>query len=128
LSRRLRALKLWLSLRYHGLGAFRAAIRRDLDHAQLLAARIAAEPTLELLAPVGLSTVCFRWVADAAEDLDARNAEILARVGARGRVLLSNATVDGAFALRACFVNHRTVEQDIQVVVDEVLSAATAEP
>ena len=61
LSRRFRALKLWLSLRYHGMGQFRAAIRKDLEHAQLLARLITAEPTLELLAPVELSTVCFRW-------------------------------------------------------------------
>src|SRR5205085_12418890 len=61
LSRRFRALKLWLSLRYHGLAAFRASIAEDLALAQRLARRIAAEPELELLAPVELSAVCFRW-------------------------------------------------------------------
>jgi aromatic-L-amino-acid decarboxylase len=59
LSRRFRALKLWLSLRYHGVGQFRAAIGADLRHAQLLARLITAEPALELLAPVQLSVVCF---------------------------------------------------------------------
>jgi glutamate/tyrosine decarboxylase-like PLP-dependent enzyme len=52
LSRRFRALKLWLSLRYHGLGAFRAAIAENLAQARLLAELIEAEPSLELLAPV----------------------------------------------------------------------------
>jgi glutamate/tyrosine decarboxylase-like PLP-dependent enzyme len=61
LSPRFRARKVWLSLRYHGTGQFRAAIGKDLGHAQLLARLITAEPTLELLAPVELSTVCFRW-------------------------------------------------------------------
>ncbi|MGO4838240.1 aspartate aminotransferase family protein, partial [Rhizobiaceae sp. 2RAB30] len=60
LSRRFRALKLWLSLQYHGRGAYREAIRRDLAHARLLAETIGAEPELELLAPVTLSAVCFR--------------------------------------------------------------------
>jgi aromatic-L-amino-acid decarboxylase len=60
LSRRFRALKLWLSLRYHGLGAFRAAITENLAQAKLLAELIEAEPSLELLAPVELSAVCFR--------------------------------------------------------------------
>src|SRR5260370_39108458 len=61
LSRRFRALKLWLSLRYHGLAAFRSAIRTDLRHAQRLAELISGTQALELLAPVELSAVCFRY-------------------------------------------------------------------
>ena len=60
LSRRFRALKLWLSLRYHGMRAFRASIRKDLELAQRLAKMIADDSRLELLAPVELSAVCFR--------------------------------------------------------------------
>jgi hypothetical protein len=52
------------------------------------------------------------------------NAAILRRVIARGRVYLSNATLRGQFALRACFVNHRTTEQDVAAIVPEVLAAA----
>jgi aromatic-L-amino-acid/L-tryptophan decarboxylase len=126
LSRRFRALKLWLSLRYHGIGQFRAAIRKDLGHAQLLARLIAAEPALELLAPVELSTVCFRWKQGSEAELDRRNAAILREVLRRGRVCLSNASVRGAFALRACIINHRTTDADIAAVVAEVLAAATA--
>jgi glutamate/tyrosine decarboxylase-like PLP-dependent enzyme len=126
LSRRFRALKLWLSLRYHGVAEFRAAIRQDLRHARQLAGLIMAEPALELLAPVELSAVCFRW-ADAAEpDPDQRNAAILAEVLRRGHVYLSNASIRGAFALRACIVNHRTTDADIAAVVAEVLAAAAA--
>lgn len=120
LSRRARVLKLWLSLRYHGLGAFRAAIRRDLEHAQALARAVEAREELELLAPVTLSAVCFRHRAGP----DDFNARLLARVNARGRVYLSNATLRGRFALRACFVNHRTRAEDVGAVVDEVLAAA----
>jgi glutamate/tyrosine decarboxylase-like PLP-dependent enzyme len=126
LSRRFRALKLWLSLRYHGIGQFRAAIRKDLEHAQLLARLITAEPMLELLAPVELSTVCFRWKDGSEADLDRRNAAILREVLHRGRVCLSNASVRGAFALRACIINHRTTDADIAAVIPEVLAAATA--
>jgi len=60
LSRRFRALKLWLSLRYHGLQSFRAAIQQNLDHAQRLAAAIKDSPVLEVAGPVELSAVCFR--------------------------------------------------------------------
>ncbi|HEX4826245.1 MAG TPA: aminotransferase class I/II-fold pyridoxal phosphate-dependent enzyme [Candidatus Polarisedimenticolaceae bacterium] len=122
LSRRFRALKLWLSLRYHGVDAFRDAIRGDLALAQRLASRIDAEPALERLAPVALSAVCFRH-----EGSDDFNLRILRRTIARGRVYLSNATVHGRFALRACIVNHRSTEEDVDAVVAETLAAAGQE-
>lgn len=128
LSRRFRALKIWLSLRYHGLRAFRAAIRDDLEHAQLLAASIRNTPELELLAPVELSAVCFRYRRGPAPrrgtGLDELNAAILRRVIENGRVYFSNAVVRGQFALRACFVNHRTRAEDVALIVPEVLRAA----
>jgi aromatic-L-amino-acid/L-tryptophan decarboxylase len=125
LSRRFRALKLWLSLRYHGLRAFRGAIRADLEHAQRLARQVSDTASLELLAPVELSTVCFRYRAQGPrEAADRLNAAILQRLIRRGRVYLSNATVGGRFALRACFVNHRTMPADVAGIVPEVLAAA----
>jgi glutamate/tyrosine decarboxylase-like PLP-dependent enzyme len=125
LSRRFRALKLWLSLRYHGLGAFRAAIRADLQHAQQLAEEVSRAAPLELLAPVTLSAVCFRMRAEGSlESANRLNAAVLARVIERGRVYLSNATLEGRFALRACFVNHRTTAADVAGIVPEVLAAA----
>jgi glutamate/tyrosine decarboxylase-like PLP-dependent enzyme len=125
LSRRFRALKLWLSWRFHGLAAFRAAIARDLQHAQQLAGLVSNEPRLELLAPVELSAVCFRLrTAPGDVDLDAFNAKVLAALNARGRVYLSNATIQGRFALRACFTNHRTTEEDVAEILREVLATA----
>jgi glutamate/tyrosine decarboxylase-like PLP-dependent enzyme len=124
LSRRFRALKLWLSLRYHGLANFREAIRNDLAHAQLLAGLITKQPELALLAPVPLSAVCFRYRArgDADSDCDALQNLLVQRVVRRGKVFLSNATIHGRFALRACIVNHRTTPDDIAQVVSEVLA------
>jgi aromatic-L-amino-acid decarboxylase len=125
LSRRFRALKIWLSLRYHGLNAFRAAIRADLEHARQLVESIRGTPQLELLAPVELSAVCFRYrESSAGADLDELNSAILRRVIDNGRVYLSNASVHGHFALRACFVNHRTQPADVAQIVPEVLEAA----
>lgn len=120
LSRRFRALKVWLSLRYHGLEAFRQSIRNDLDHAQSLAKIVRDSTDLELLAPVGLSAVCFR----VRRGDDAFNERVLKRVVKRGRVYISNATIHGKFALRACFVNHRTTDADVGLIVEEVIHAA----
>ena len=127
LSRRFRALKLWLSLRYHGLENFRAAINNDLENAQRLAELVRADSRLELLAPVPLSAVCFRHLlqSGSAPAIDALNQRILQRVVRRGKVFLSNATIQGKFALRACFVNHRTTPGDVALVISEVLRAAS---
>jgi aromatic-L-amino-acid/L-tryptophan decarboxylase len=124
LSRRFRALKLWLSLRYHGLGAFRAAIAENLAQARLLTELVKAEPSLELLAPVELSAVCFRWTSDEVDTLNDRNEAILREVNQAGRVWLSNASVRGNVGLRACITNHRTTEHDVRTIIEEVLAAA----
>jgi glutamate/tyrosine decarboxylase-like PLP-dependent enzyme len=126
LSRRFRALKLWLSLRYHGLAAFREAIAADLSHAQRLAAAVDSTPQLERLAPVELSAVCFRFLGESKDEgqRGRLNQAILRRVIERGRVYISNASIRDKFALRACFVNHRTADGDVDTVVPEVLAAA----
>ena len=127
LSRRFRALKVWLSLRFHGLDAFREAICADLQHAHQLTADIRNTPELELLAPVELSAVCFRYRGTASgADLDEINRAILRKVIENGRVYLSNASIRGVFALRACFVNHRTTAADVTLIAAEVLAAARA--
>ncbi len=128
LSRRFRALKLWLSLRYHGFDAFRQSIRNDIEQAHRLAASIQAEPSLELMNATDLSAVCFRYRGNARLDeveSNRFNAELLKRIVRRGRVYLSNASLSGKFCLRACIVNHRTKNADVDSVVPEVLAAAS---
>ena len=126
LSRRFRALKLWFSLRYHGLAAFRESIENDLQHAQRLGSLIESTPDLHLMAPIELSAVCFRYAGGkhTEDDLSRLNSEILRRILKRGNVYLSNATVNSRFCLRACVVNHRTTNSDIDRVVTEVLAVA----
>ncbi|HZU22067.1 MAG TPA: pyridoxal-dependent decarboxylase, partial [Terriglobales bacterium] len=101
--------------------SFRQAIAADLQHAQMLAALIDAEPRLERVSAVELSAVCFRYKA---ADRDAANQAILQRMIRRGRVYLSNATIGGHFALRACFMNHRTTAEDVRAVVEQTLATA----
>jgi glutamate/tyrosine decarboxylase-like PLP-dependent enzyme len=126
LSRRFRALKLWLSLRYHGLENFRESIRNDLDVAAHFAGRVDAEPELERRAAAPLSVVCFRYVPKdqpTSEDrLNQLNQQILPKIVRRGRVFLSNATIKSDFALRICVVNHRSTRADLDEVVSEVLT------
>jgi aromatic-L-amino-acid decarboxylase len=85
-----------------------------------------ATPDLQLMAPIDLSVVCFRYVCSrhTEDDLNRINSEILRRIVKRGNIYLSNATVHSRFCLRACVVNHRTTNSDIDRVVTEVLAVA----
>ncbi len=123
LSRRFRALKIWFSMRYHGATAFREAIAEDLRLALHLASMISEQDELELLAPVELSAVCFRYkpAGKSEEELNALNAEIVKRSQREGRVFFSNAMIKGKFALRACITNHRSTQKDVEEVVREVM-------
>jgi aromatic-L-amino-acid decarboxylase len=140
LSRRFRALKIWMTLRYYGLRKIREAISEDNSLAEYLAQRVSAAEDFEMLAPVELSICCFRYVpreirarfdsasADELEiinsELDELNTRIMHAVQRGGEAYISNATVKGKFALRACITNFRTTRADIDALLDIVRAAA----
>ncbi|MGK5740385.1 pyridoxal phosphate-dependent decarboxylase family protein [Micromonospora sp. URMC 103] len=134
LSRRFRALKLWMLMAYAGTRALGEAIESNLDCARHLADLVAASDDFELLAPVELSIFCFRYLPPAArtaartaadeEALDRLNERILTVLQQGGSSYLSNASVDGRFALRGCVVNYRTTRRDMEVLLDDVRRAA----
>jgi glutamate/tyrosine decarboxylase-like PLP-dependent enzyme len=126
LSRRFRALKLWATLRFHGARRLAAAIGEDIRLAAHLAELVAAAEDFELLAGPGLSICCFRHAPTHVDEpaLDAHNERILQALQGDGRVYLSNATVDGRFALRACITNFRTTRADVEQVLTVVRELA----
>ena len=126
LSRRFRGLKLWATLRFHGSRTLTAAIGANLRLAGHLAALVEAADDFELLAGPGLSICCFRHAPAhlPAAALDAHNERILHALQRDGRVYLSNATVDGRFALRACITNFRTTAADVEQVLTVVRELA----
>ncbi|MBS1824030.1 MAG: aspartate aminotransferase family protein [Acidobacteria bacterium] len=122
-SRGFRALKVWMQMKCAGRDGLVRMIAHDVEMAGLFAARVKAEPRLELMA-TGLSIVVFRWVGDGGmseEELNRVNAELLDRVQASGELFLSNAVLEGRFGLRACFVNFRTRVEDVERMVRAVL-------
>jgi glutamate/tyrosine decarboxylase-like PLP-dependent enzyme len=127
LSRGFRALKTWFTLRVLGAEAIGASIAETCRLAAYLAARVDAEPELERLAPVELNIVCFRYRA-AEGDLDAINAQIVARLQDSGVAAPSTTILDGRLAIRAAIVNHRTHEAHIDALVDGVLALGRAAP
>lgn len=124
LSRGFRALKVWFTLAHYGTERLGAVIEHTCSLARRLGDRVAAEPALELLAPVSLNVVCFR-VRQA--DADRVNDEIVFQLQESGLAVVSTTRIDGKLAMRAAIVNHRTTEQDVDALVDEVIARAKAE-
>jgi aromatic-L-amino-acid/L-tryptophan decarboxylase len=122
LTRRFRALKIWMAFKAYGVRALSDAIERNIVLARRLAAMIDDSADFERLAPVPLSIVCFRHTGG--RESDAHNREVMLRVQHGGRSYLSNATIDGRFALRVCIVNHRTSDADLVALLDEIRVAA----
>jgi aromatic-L-amino-acid/L-tryptophan decarboxylase len=121
LTRSARALKLWVSLRYFGLEAFRSAITHSLELAALAARRIEESEALELAAPPSLGVVCFRR-RHVGEDGNAGLATALERSGTG---LVSSTRLHGRFALRLCVLNHQSTAEDVERVLSFL---ETAEP
>lgn len=114
-TRGFRALKVWMTLKHHGLAGYRALMEHDLAMADRLAAQIQAAPELELLS-AGLSVVCFR-VRTQTDQLDELNRRVLAALQLGGQAFVTGTTVRGHFALRACVVNPRTTPEDVDLLV-----------
>jgi aromatic-L-amino-acid decarboxylase len=123
LTRNFRALKVWMSWRAHGVGKIARLIEQNVEQAEFLVGRIRASPELELLAPVPLNVVCFRFVPAGGEgaDLNALNQEILLRLQEEGIAVPSGTTLRGRYAIRAALVNHRTRREDLDALIDGVL-------
>jgi len=134
LSRGFRALKVWFTLKVYGVEALGASISRSCALARYLQGRIAETPELELMAPVELNIVCFRYRTetsnkDGAEDSERSNRvndEIVIRLQESGIVAPSTTTIRGRLAIRAAIVNHRTSRAEIDALVENTLALGRA--
>jgi glutamate/tyrosine decarboxylase-like PLP-dependent enzyme len=120
-TRGFRALKVWMTMKQLGLDGYRRLIEHDLALAGHLAARVGSERELEMWEPRGLGIVCFRLRGD-----DALNRAVLRDVQLGGRAFITGTVLAGRFWLRACIINHRATESDVDAMVDAVLEAAAA--
>jgi glutamate/tyrosine decarboxylase-like PLP-dependent enzyme len=122
LSRRFRAFKVWLALKVHGADAFRDLVAQNVAQARYLADRLAARGDCELLAPVPLNIVCFRYrpAGVPADRLDALNRQLLMELQERSVAVPSGTEIGGRFALRVAITNHRSRREDFDALVDAV--------
>ena len=119
LSRGFRALKTWFTFKVHGTKAIGATISHSRALARYLARRIEASNELELLAPVRLNIVCFGYRS---AQPDSINARIVADLQELGIVAPSTTTIGGRLAIRAALVNHRTCRDEVDDLIEAVLS------
>lgn len=101
LGRRFRALKLWFVIRSYGIEGLQEKIRNHISYASRLASLISGHPDFELMAPVPLNTVVFRFNrATPGNDPDRLNERLLHMLNDSGRIYLTHTRLNGKFALR----------------------------
>lgn len=118
LSRGFRALKTWFTLKVYGAEKLGQVIANTCTLANYMKQRIEASPYLELLAPVALNIVCFRYRS---VDANRVNAEIVIALQESGIAAPSTISLQGRLAIRAAIVNHRTTARDVDVLINVTL-------
>ncbi len=128
LTRQFRALKVWMSIKEHGLDRFGRMIARNVDQAHYLGELVEATAELELTAPIGLDIVCFRYNPGGLETaaLNELNQSILVKLQEGGIAAPSYTTLNGEYCLRAAISNHRSRLEDFDLMVAEVIKIGNA--
>ena len=125
-SRGFKALKVWMGIRQAGKKGYRKMISDDIELARRFAQLAGTFPEIEVLTCY-LSITTFRYVPDdlntefKEEYLNFLNEQILNNIQIKGEVFVSNAIIEGMYCLRMCIVNFRTLESDIQMLIDVLL-------
>ena len=124
LSRRDRALKIWMSVQIFGMAAFRAAVAKGIELGERAARYIADSPMLELVTPASLGIVCFRvnpgGEAGTEMALHQINKKVLARVFWEERAFMSSTLLRRKFVLRMCVINHSTTWDDVRDTLETI--------
>ena len=133
LSRRFRALKVWMLLKGVGLDALGAAIESNLACARHLESMVRSSDDFKMIAPVELSVFCFRHVPvqlrnESPQVIDVFNEHLLVALQRDGSSYLSNATLRSRFALRGCVLNYRTTLRDMEILLDDLRRVAKSLP
>lgn len=132
LTRGFKALKVWLQLQADGVAHFGRVITQNVQQVRRLLALIDEHDELELLAPAPLNIVCFRYRPPASQaeatdsDLNALNQELLSALQESGEAMPSSTRLGERFAIRVAHVNHRTLDTDIDSLVDTIVARGRA--
>jgi glutamate/tyrosine decarboxylase-like PLP-dependent enzyme len=120
LTRGFRALKVWMGLKEHGANKYVQVIEQNVSQAAYLSGLVDQASNLELLAPVPLNIVCFRFAPQScsSEDLNEINRRLLLALQDHGLAAPSLVSVRGKIGLRVAITNHRTRRSDLDFLVE----------
>jgi len=116
-SRRLRALPVWFSLLAYGKKGFQDIVENSTELALRFANALIEEANFELLAPVRLNNVCFTLKGDHNQG---NITEFLTLLNDKGKVFMTPTVYQGRKGIRASFVNWRTTEKDVKIIIEEL--------
>ena len=126
LSRSWRGLRVWLPIKMHGIGPFRANLDEKLDLAARAAEELREIPGIEILAEPQLSIVAFRWRRPGVEDpeiINRTNRDLLDRINGRKRIYLTGTMLGDRFAIRICVLSFRTHAGRMREGMDDIRAA-----
>ncbi len=128
LSRGFRVLKVWMTIKAEGIDKFGRLIQQNIDQARYLVALIMQHPDLELLAPVAMNIVCFRYNPGGMTEvsLNKINDRLLYQLQQDDVAAPSSTRLDGTYALRVAITNHRSRIEDFDLLVAETVKRGTA--
>lgn len=123
LSRGFKSLKVWMSIKEHGIGKYRRLIRQNIAQAAYMEQCILQTEFLELLTPVTLNIVCFRYNPGGLDkdSLNHLNKELLMQLQETGIAAPSYTILQGSYAIRMSITNHRTRMKDLDIVLQQTL-------
>ncbi|OXA92940.1 pyridoxal phosphate-dependent decarboxylase family protein [Flavobacterium hercynium] len=116
-SRRLRALPVWFSLIAYGKTGFQDIVENSVSLALQFGDALLEDGNYELLAPIRLNNVCFTLKGDYNQE---KVGQFLTQVNERGNVFMTPTVYQNKKGIRASFVNWRTKEDDIKIIIEEL--------
>jgi glutamate/tyrosine decarboxylase-like PLP-dependent enzyme len=124
LSRRMRALKIWMQIKEHGRKRLAQMIEKNIDQARYLSALVDQEHELELLALGKLDIVCFRFAPDSFDEKKTNdlNKELVLELQVQGLAVVSTTTLGEKLCIRVAISNHRSQLSDFDFLVKQVLA------
>ena len=128
LTKDFKALKVWMTFKTYGAQRLREAISNDIENARYAEKLINDSTDFELLAPVPLSIVCFRFVGDGKyfdAELDEINTQLLHAIEADGRIFFAGTKINGRVSLRISLTNHRRTKKDIDYLFEVLRDLAS---
>lgn len=123
LSKEFRSLKVWMSVKEHGIEKYSNLLQQNIAQAHYLAALVKSSSQLELMAPVSLNVVCYRYkeAGLATESLNKLNEEIVMKLQELGIAVPSSTILKEQYVIRVAITNHRSKKADFDVLIKETI-------